>query len=68
MHWKGEIAMSMEHQLESDKVVIYNYDFKTQDVRLIHRGQRIPDSLKAYKPLWRVKDKDRGIVTIFIAL
>lgn len=51
-----------------DEVVIYNYDFKTQDVRLIHRGAEIPTCLKAYKPLWRVKDKHRGVVTIFIAL
>jgi hypothetical protein len=60
--------MPNEIQTKSDEVVIYNYDFKTQDVRLIHRGKKIPDNLKDYKPLWRVKDKQRGIVTIFIAL
>ena len=60
--------MTIPSSHKSDEVVIYNYDFKTQDVRLIHRGSEIPESLKSYKPLWRVKDKHRGIVTIFIAL
>lgn len=60
--------MTIENPSKSDEVVIYNYDFKTQDVRLIHRGSKIPESLKCYKPLWRVKDKHRGVVTIFIAL
>lgn len=60
--------MTIDIHTKSDEFVIYNYDFKTQDVRLIHRGKKIPDHLKPYKPLWRVNDKQRGIVTIFIAL
>lgn len=55
-------------QPKPNEVVIYNYDFKTQDVRLIHRGETIPDNLKSYKPLWRVRDKHRSVETIFIAL
>jgi hypothetical protein len=53
---------------QTNEFVIYNYDFKSQTIAMIYRGTSIPEEYKEYNHLWRLKDKQRGIQTIIIAV
>ncbi len=53
---------------DTKTVVLYNFDFKTQKIELLHRGGEFPREYREYPRLWRVKDKERNTETIIISI
>jgi hypothetical protein len=64
----GGLKMLFEKKTEAKEVVIYNFDIKTQKMTLLFRGETVPPVLTQYQRLWRVKDKQRNIETVIIAI
>ncbi|MFA5005902.1 MAG: hypothetical protein WC509_00320 [Candidatus Izemoplasmatales bacterium] len=52
----------------SSEVVLYNFDVKNQELKLLHRGEDIPAEFRSYQKLWRLTDKHRKVETIIISI
>ena len=48
--------------------IIYNYDYKTQQMTLLFRGEQMPSVYREYPKLWRLLDKKRHLETVIISI
>lgn len=53
---------------ETSEVVLYNFDVKNQELKLLHRSEDIPTEFRSYQKLWRLTDKHRKVETIIISI
>jgi len=58
----------LRKKLPASEVIIYNYDVKSQELRLVHRGDEIPAAYRGYQKLWRLTDKHRNTETFIISI
>lgn len=58
----------LRKRINTQEVVIYNFNIKKQDINFLYRGTEIPSHLKEYKRLWRVVDQHQKVETIIISI
>lgn len=58
----------LRKKCDTSEVVLYNFDVKNQELKLLHRGEDIPVEFRNYQKLWRLTDKHRKVETIIISI